>query len=78
VQDKVPLFLSKVVHYGGTSNSGLTTLSASSVATVWGGNYCITALNGSVTQDFDTNGAPKANLAGCDVMANADAKSQWP
>src|SRR5262249_30035319 len=37
VQDKVPLFVSKVVHYGGTNNSGLTTLSASAVATVWGG-----------------------------------------
>lgn len=73
VQDKVPLFLSKVVHYGGTNNSGLTTLSASSVATVWGGSYCITALNGSVTQDFDTNGAPKTNLTGCDIMANAGA-----
>lgn len=79
VQDQVPLLLSKVIckYYKGTgtfcNDSGLTTLSASSVATVWGGSYCITALNGNVTQDFDTNGAPKANLAGCDVMANAGA-----
>src|ERR1700757_1589120 len=35
VQDQVPLFLSKVLNYGGTNNSGLTTLSASAVATVW-------------------------------------------
>jgi Flp pilus assembly protein TadG len=73
VQDKVPLFLSKVVGYGGTNNSGLTTLSASAVATVWGGSYCILALRGDVTQDFTTNGAPKANLAGCDIMANSSA-----
>ena len=31
------------------------------------------ALNGSVTQDFGTNGAPKADLAGCNIMANAGA-----
>jgi Flp pilus assembly protein TadG len=73
VQDKVPLFLSKVVGYGGTNNSGLTTLSASAVATVWGGSYCILALRGDVTQDFTTNGAPQANLAGCNIMANSSA-----
>jgi Flp pilus assembly protein TadG len=73
VQDKVPLFLSKVVGYGGTNNSGLTTLSAKAVATVWGGSYCILALRGDVTQDFTTNGAPKANLAGCNIMANSSA-----
>jgi Flp pilus assembly protein TadG len=71
VQDKVPLFLWKVIHYRGTNNSGLTTLSVSSVATVWGGAYCIVALNDNVTQD--TNGAPKADLAGCNIMANAGA-----
>src|SRR5262245_22352361 len=73
VQDQVPLFLSKVLNYGGTNNSGLTTLSASAAATVWGGNYCILALNGSVTQDLVANGAPKSNLTGCDIMANSGA-----
>jgi Flp pilus assembly protein TadG len=73
VQDQVPLFLSKVINYGGTNNSGLTTLSASAVATVWGGTYCILALNGSVTQDLVANGAPKSNLTGCDIMANSGA-----
>jgi Flp pilus assembly protein TadG len=73
VQDQVPLFLSKMINYGGTNNSGLTTLSASAVATVWGGTYCILALNGSVTQDLVANGAPKSNLTGCDIMANSGA-----
>lgn len=73
VQDQVPLFLSKVLNYGGTSNSGLTALSASAVATVWGGTYCIVALNGSVTQDLTANGAPKSNLTGCNIMANSGA-----
>jgi Flp pilus assembly protein TadG len=74
VSDKVPLFLSKVIGYtGDPTNSGTTAMSASATATIWGGAYCILALSGSVTDDIVSNGAPKANLNGCNIMSNTSA-----
>jgi Flp pilus assembly protein TadG len=72
VSDKVPLFLSQVVGYAG-NGKGMTSMSAASIATSYGSNgYCILALGGSVT-DITTNGAPKANLNGCNVMSNTNS-----
>jgi len=77
VSDKVPLWLSQVIGYAGNTTvnkKGMTALSAAAVATSASAYpYCILALNGSVTQDLTTNGAPKANLAGCNIMANSSA-----
>jgi len=74
VSDKVPLFLSQVVGYKGTGGKGTTTLTATAVATSapTAYPYCILALGGSVT-DITTNGAPKTNLNGCNVMSNTNA-----
>jgi hypothetical protein len=73
VSDKVPLFLSQVVGYAG-NGKGTTTLAATAVATSapTAYPYCILALGGSVT-DITTNGAPKTNLNGCNVMSNTNA-----
>jgi Flp pilus assembly protein TadG len=73
VSDKVPLFLSQVVGYTG-NGKGATPLVATAVATSapTAYPYCILALAGSVT-DIVSNGAPKANLNGCNVMSNSGA-----
>lgn len=69
VSDKVPLFLSRVL----TGKTGTTALAATSVARVDPAYpYCILAL-GSVATDIRLNGAPNANLAGCNVMSNTGA-----
>ncbi len=36
-------------------------------------NYCIVALASSGAQGITSNGAPKANLAGCNIMSNTSA-----
>jgi Flp pilus assembly protein TadG len=75
ISDDVPLFLSQVIGYGGNttvSNKGMTAMSAAAVATsAKAYPYCILALSGSVTTDIVSNGAPKANLNGCNIMANS-------
>jgi Flp pilus assembly protein TadG len=72
VSDKVPLFLSQVVGYTGNGN-GATLLAATSVAqTLPARPYCILALNGNVT-DIISNGGPKANLNGCNIMSDSGA-----
>jgi Flp pilus assembly protein TadG len=69
VSDKVPLFLSQVI----TGKTGTTALAATSVATsAKAYPYCILAL-GSVTKDITSNGAPDANLNGCNVMSDTSA-----
>lgn len=69
IADKVASSFAQVIGYG-----GMTAISASSVAASGPAYpYCILALNGQVTNDFTTNGAPKADLAGCNIMANSDA-----
>jgi Flp pilus assembly protein TadG len=77
VTDKVPLFLSQVVGYiGSTTVNGqrVTTLSATSVATTQKSySYCILALASSGAQGITANGVPFANLNSCNVMSNTSA-----
>ena len=69
VSDKVPLFQSQVL----TGKTGTTALAATSVARNGAAHpYCILAL-GSVATDIRSNGAPDANLNGCNVMSNTGA-----
>src|SRR5262245_50283714 len=77
VSDKVRLFLSQVVGYAGTTTigtNGATLLTATSVAKIGTAHpYCILALapNPPGTDPaIRTDGAPKADLAGCDIMSN--------
>ncbi|MGH6851325.1 MAG: pilus assembly protein TadG-related protein [Methylocella sp.] len=76
ISDKVPLFLSRVIGYSGDATvggKGETAMAAASVATSYGSKgYCIIALAGSVT-DITTNGGPKADLNGCNIMSNSGA-----
>jgi Flp pilus assembly protein TadG len=75
ISDDVPLFLSRVIGYAGNATvnkKGMTAITATSVAASKGAYpYCILALSGSVTTDIVTNGAPKANLNGCNTMSNS-------
>ncbi len=77
VSDAVPLFLSQVIGYAGNTtvnNNGMTAMTATAVATsAKAYPYCILALAGNVTNDIISNGAPKANLNGCNVMSNSSA-----
>ena len=77
VSDKVPLFLSQVVGYKGSTTvngKGMTSLFAAAVATSGADtSYCILALASSGAQGITSNGAPKANLQGCNVMSNTGA-----
>jgi hypothetical protein len=82
VSKKVPLSLSQVIGYNGdTTVNGqkAVTVAATAVATTSGpgtGNtqYCILALaNSGAAQALTTNGAPFANLYGCNVMSNTNA-----
>jgi Flp pilus assembly protein TadG len=78
VSGYVPLFLSQVVGFTGTAVVGgapQTELSAAAVARLdlLPREYCILAL-GTKGIAFGTNGAPMANLAGCNIMSNADAR----
>jgi Flp pilus assembly protein TadG len=77
ISDKVPLFLSQVVGYLGNataSKKDATGLSAAAVATSANANsYCLLALAGSGAQGITSNGAPNANMQGCDVMSNTSA-----
>lgn len=73
VSDKVALFLSQVVGYAG-NGKGTTTLAATSVAHNGPAYpYCILALSGNVTTDILSNGGPKANLTGCNIMSDSNA-----
>jgi Flp pilus assembly protein TadG len=75
VTDKVPLFLSQVVGYAGTNGQGVTTITATSVATsAESYPFCILALATSgIADGITSNGAPFANLNGCNVMSNTSA-----
>jgi Flp pilus assembly protein TadG len=75
VTDKVPLFLSQVVGYAGTGGQGVTTITATSVATsAESYPFCILALATSgIADGITSNGAPFANLNGCNVMSNTSA-----
>jgi Flp pilus assembly protein TadG len=70
VSDTVPMFLSEIVGYTG-NGSGSTGIAASAVATSSKAyNYCVLALAGSGKEGIRTNGAPKADLGGCNTMSN--------
>jgi Flp pilus assembly protein TadG len=77
VTDQVPLFLSQVVGYTGSTTvngKNVTTVSATAVATAKPAySYCIVALAGSGKTGIDANGVPDANLNGCNVMSNTSA-----
>src|SRR5579859_5280555 len=71
------LYLLPVIGFRGntTANgSPAQTLQASATATVGTTprNYCLLALN-TIGTAILTNGAPKANMAGCNTMSNASA-----
>lgn len=71
----VPLFLAQVVGYMGdvvVNGQGSVALAATSVASR-ATEYCVLALASSGAEGIHTNGAPKANLAGCNVMSNTSA-----
>jgi hypothetical protein len=52
----------------------VSTLAASAVATSAGAySYCLLALAGSGAQGITSNGAPKADMKGCNVMSNTGA-----
>ncbi len=77
VTDKVPLFLSQVVGYAGSTTVNghrVTTLSTTSVATTNKSySYCILALASSGAQGITANGVPFADLNSCNVMSNTSA-----
>lgn len=74
VTDQVPLYLSQVVGYSGSTTvdgKPVTTITATAVATVNPAySYCIVALAGSGAAGITANGVPDANLNGCNVMSN--------
>ncbi|MET0531817.1 MAG: pilus assembly protein TadG-related protein, partial [Microvirga sp.] len=74
----VPVLLSQVIGYKGTTTIAATLqteLNATAVARLdlMPREYCILAL-GTNGIAFGTNGAPKAELKGCNVMSNAGAR----
>ncbi|NIX78377.1 pilus assembly protein TadG-related protein [Microvirga terricola] len=74
----VPLFLSQVAGYKGEvvgNGPPQTKLSATAVARLdlMPREYCVLAL-GTEGIAFGSNGAPKADLAGCSIMSNAGAR----
>jgi len=77
VSDQVPLYFSQVVGYKGNATvngQAVSTITAGAVATSESAySYCLLALAGSGKQGITSNGAPKANLNGCNVMSNTDA-----
>jgi hypothetical protein len=77
IADEVPLFLSQVVGYAGSttiSGKPATTISATSVATAAKSySYCILALASSGAQGITANGTPFADLANCNIMSNTSA-----
>jgi hypothetical protein len=74
ISGSVPLYLSPVVGYGG-SGSGRQHLSATAIAKQGTINrpYCVLALGGGGVEGITANGAPKADLAGCNIKSNTSA-----
>jgi hypothetical protein len=73
----LPLSFSTIVGFkADTTIGGIRAISISSTAVASQGTaprpYCIVALSSSGGSAFRTNGAPKANLAGCNVMSNSN------
>jgi len=74
ISGSVPLYLSPVVGYGG-SGSGRQNLSAIAIAKqgTIDRPYCLLALGAGGVQGITANGAPKADLAGCNIKSNTSA-----
>ena len=75
ITQTVPLFLAPVVGYMGdvvVNGQNRVTLAATAVASR-AAEYCVLALASSGVEGIHTNGAPKADLAGCNVMSNTNA-----
>ena len=74
ISGSVPLYLSPVVGYHG-SGSGQQNLSATAIAFQGTINrlYCLLALGAGGVQGITANGAPMADLAGCNVKSNTSA-----
>ncbi|MEO6716395.1 MAG: pilus assembly protein TadG-related protein [Novosphingobium sp.] len=72
----VPLVFSRLVGFDGSSLGGRRVISLSSVAVATKAStvreYCVLALN-TLGTPLRSNGAPSANLSGCNVMSNNDA-----
>jgi Flp pilus assembly protein TadG len=78
ITQPIPLFVAQVIGFRGnaTLNSGPAqqlTATAGSQSSTQQYALCLLALAGSGAQGIRTNGAPKANLAGCNVMSNTSA-----
>jgi Flp pilus assembly protein TadG len=80
IQKPLQLIFAQLVGYRGTTTIGANNapaqqLSVTAVATQdhVPRNYCVLALAGSGVEGIRTNGAPKADLTGCDVMSNTTA-----
>ena len=78
ISSLVPLFLSEVVGFTGTSKiNGVPQRSLSAAAVAKQASLsvplCMLALGTSGAQDIVTNGNPNANMAGCSVMSNTSA-----
>jgi Flp pilus assembly protein TadG len=83
ITKKVPLILSQIFGFSGNTtinSSAAELISSTAVASFQTSprNYCILALANSAPSvdavEFLTNGAPKANLAGCSIMSNASMR----
>jgi Flp pilus assembly protein TadG len=74
----VPIFLAEIVGYNGDAmvagvhNKRLTATAVAQRSTT-PVQYCVLALASSGAEGIRTNGAPKANMAGCNVMSNTTA-----
>jgi hypothetical protein len=79
ISKSAPLMLAQIVGYHGDTTVGgapAKTLAAAAVAVqdIAPRPYCVLALASSgASPALHTNGAPKANLAGCNVMSNTGA-----
>jgi len=74
----VPLYMAQVVGFRGdavVNGSREKSLTATSVAQQTAGStqYCMLALASSGQEGVHTNGAPKANMAGCNIMSDTTA-----
>jgi Flp pilus assembly protein TadG len=79
ITQSVSLFLSQMIGYAGntTLNGGpAQQLTSTAVATQGSIQVpiCLLALGTTGAQDIVTNGNPKANMTGCNVMANTSAR----
>jgi hypothetical protein len=75
ISNYVPLYLSQVTGYGGnaTLNGKPEQLLGATAVAIQGPTptrFCLLALASSGAQGIRTNGAPKANMTGCNVMSN--------